>query len=290
MDCDGIVAAGGSVVALGGDCLWAGDARVFIWAIPILYRNFKALLASESGLVTGVLAGFVAGSIALFFGITYLLGTDLTRGARYNFVYFPAVIVLVGAMLSVSWNSSNATYSAPKSGSEASLPNKPKSSRFGIGGKRAVALIWLMGFLSAVTVVNNLGYQKYYRPDLLLQGIQKASSVPILIATTHNTLVQTGEMMGIAWEFRRSSNPEETKPQFLLAHQAQDRCEGTACPAAMVLQQAIAQMPRPLDLWLVNFKAPVNDPLNCFTEDVTQYLTAVDGYAAKLYHCLAADS
>jgi uncharacterized membrane protein len=149
-----------------------------------------------------------------------------------------------------------------------------------------------MGLLSGITVVSNLGYQKYYRPDLLLPVMQKASSVPVLIATTHNTLVQTGEMMGLAWEFKRANNLPKSlvNPQFLLAHQAEEQCQGRACPASTTLQRTLAQLPRPLDLWLVNFKAQVQpEPPNCFAEDASQYQTSVNGYLARLYHCLAID-
>ncbi len=78
-----------------------------------------------------------------------------------------------------------------------------------------------MGFFSAVTVVCNLGYQKYYRPDLFSQLIQQTSQVPVLIATTQITHVQIGEMMGIAREFKNQNYPSSS-PLFLLAHQDQD--------------------------------------------------------------------
>ena len=271
----------------------------FIYALPILYRGFKSLLGqSDTHLATGVLGGFVLGAIALFFTITYVFGTDLTRGARYNFVYFPVVPVLVAAALATSWNASKAPNSELKADIQAllpqktSLPSTSNSPRLKTSGRPAVATIWLISLLSGITVVSNLGYQKYYRPDLLLPVIQKASSVPVLIATTHNTLVQTGEMMGLAWEFKRAKNLQKSlvNPQFLLAHQAEDQCQGTACPASTTLQRTLAQLPRPLDLWLVNFKAQVQpEPPHCFAEDASQYQTSVNGYSARLYHCLAID-
>ncbi|HEY9651369.1 MAG TPA: glycosyltransferase [Coleofasciculaceae cyanobacterium] len=297
----------------------------FIWATPIVSRNLKVLVRQpDTGLAMGALGGFVLGAIAIFFGITYILGTDLTRGARYNFVYFPAVIGLVGAALAVSWKASDRMsdhnkVALPQASRVSSLSNpslshqqfntnleaqfqqetqgslaiRPHASHSKIPGKLAVAMIWFMGLLSGITVVSNLGYQKYYRPDLLVPGIRQASSVPVLIATTHNTLVQTGEMMGIAWEFQRTIDGSTLpiNPQFLLAHQAQDKCEGTGCRASTTLHQTLAQLPRPLDLWLVNFKAPVEQDIpNCFAEDTSQYPTSVDGYSSRLYHCLSADS
>jgi uncharacterized membrane protein len=239
----------------------------FIFAIPIIYRGIKALLEQpESRLGISSLGGFVLGAIGLFFGITYILGTDLTRGARYNFVYFPAFPILIAAALTLGQN------------------QVPKSLCW-----RRISIIWVVGLLSGITVVNNLGYQKYYRPDLLLPVIQQASSMPVVIATTHNTLVQTGEMMGLAWQFKQSKNLTKLAPQFLLAHQEIEQCEGN-CPALTTLQKTIGQLPRPLDLWLVNFKAPTQpEPQNCFAEDISQYQTSVNGYSARLYHCLPAD-
>jgi hypothetical protein len=100
-------------------------------------------------------------------------------------------------------------------------------------------------------------------------------------------------MMGLAWEFRRVTDLQKSplKPQFLLAHQDQDRCDGAACHASTTLQQTLAQLPRPLDLWLVNFKAQVEpEASNCFVEDTSQYQRWVNGYSSRLYHCLAPDS
>ena len=174
-----------------------------------------------------------------------------------------------------------------KPNSETLLGQKAKI--FSINGKTTVAIIWLMGFVSSLTVITNLGYQKYYRPDLLVPMMQQQSSVPLLIATTHNTLVQTGEMMGIAWEFQHNAKLPglPTNPQFLLAHQEQERCvslgiPGKNCPASTTLQQALAQLPQPLDVWLVNFQASVDELPNCLTQEQI----SVDGYTAGLYHCV----
>jgi uncharacterized membrane protein len=225
----------------------------FVWAIPILSRSLRTQLQQPANrLMTQVFVGVVCSAIALFFFFTYFVGIDLTRGARYNFVYFPAVIVLLGASLAVCWNTSR-------------------------NGKTSVALIWLMGLLSGMTVVCNLGYHKYYRPDLLVPLIQQVSQSPVLIATTHKTHVQTGEMMGIARVFKLSGSP--ATPLFLLAHQHQNPNTST-----VALQHTLTQLPRPLDLWLVNFHAPIK--LNSCVA-VTQSLPTINGYDYKTYHCFS---
>jgi Predicted membrane protein len=260
----------------------------FILVLPILFSAFKnSLTTPDTRLGTVIFGGFVLGAIFLFFSFAYILGIDLTRGARYNFVYFPGVILLLGATLAVIFNTPTA-----------------KSQWFNlraieVPGKKAVVLILAMGFFSGVTVNSNLGYRKYYKPDLLIPVIRELSKVPVLIATTQKTHVEIGELMGIGWEWERSSatdfvadvtdvtdvrKKEEVKafdsPLFLLANQRRDGPE----IAAGTLDKTLSQLERPLDLWLVNFRVPVNlEAQKCQVE--SGELPAVDGYEYQVYHC-----
>jgi uncharacterized membrane protein len=260
----------------------------FILVLPILFSAFKnSLTTPDTRLGTVIFGGFVLGAIFLFFSFAYILGIDLTRGARYNFVYFPGVILLLGATLAVIFNTPTA-----------------KSQWFNlraieVPGKKAVVLILAMGFFSGVTVNSNLGYRKYYKPDLLIPVIRELSKVPVLIATTQKTHVEIGELMGIGWEWERSSatdfvadvtdvtdvrKKEEVKafdsPLFLLANQRRDGPE----IAAGTLDKTLSQLERPLDLWLVNFRVPVNlEAQKCQVE--SRELPAVDGYEYQVYHC-----
>src|SRR4028119_905533 len=169
----------------------------FILVLPILFSAFKnSLTTPDTRLGTVIFGGFVLGAIFLFFSFAYILGIDLTRGARYNFVYFPGVILLLGATLAVIFNTHTA-----------------KSQWFNlraieVPGKKAVVLILAMGFFSCVTVNSNLGYRKYYKPDLLIPVIRELSKVPVLIATTQKTHVEIGELMGIGWEWERRKKEE----------------------------------------------------------------------------------
>ncbi|OYD98020.1 glycosyltransferase [Nostoc sp. 'Peltigera membranacea cyanobiont' 210A] len=244
----------------------------FIWAVPILLRGIKIQLQHpENRMMIQVLAGVVISAIALFFIFTYFLGIDLTRGARYNFVYFPAIVVLLGASLAVCWH-------PPQMETEQGKNGITSIGKWGISGKKAVMLIWLMGFFSAVTVICNLGYQKYYRPDLFVQLIQQTSPTPVLIATTHKTYVHTGEMMGVAREIKRANSLQN--PLFLLAHQDRDPNAST-----IALENTLKKLPRPFDLWLVNFHAPVAETVKTCAISDTQSLPTVDGYEYELYHC-----
>ncbi|MEG4943139.1 glycosyltransferase family 39 protein [Microcoleus sp. F4-D5] len=257
----------------------------FIFVLPLLRGALKtSLKTSDTRLGTVIFGGFVLGAIFLFFSFAYILGIDLTRGARYNFVYFPGVILLLGATLAVIYNTPTA---------KSQWFNLPAVE---ISGKKAVLLILVIGFASGVTVNSNLGYRKYYKPDLLIPIIRELSKVPVLIATTQSTHVEIGELMGIGWEWERSSatdfvadvkdvrKKEEVKafdsPLFLLANQRRDAPE----IVAGILEKTLSQLERPLDLWLVNFRAPVNlAAQKCQLE--SRDLPAVDGYEYQVYHC-----
>jgi uncharacterized membrane protein len=139
-----------------------------------------------------------------------------------------------------------------------------------------------------------LGYQKYYKPEHLAEIIQEVSQVPVLIATTHNTHVQTGEIMGIAWEWQigkrdgakiKDVDLSAIFPLFLLAHQEDVFWE----IPEITLQKTLDRLQKPLDLWLVNFHTNIDLELylkaqNCVID--SRYLPSVDGYNYQLYHCL----
>ncbi|MEG4344819.1 glycosyltransferase family 39 protein [Microcoleus sp. A003_D6] len=261
-------------------------AIFLIWALPLLRGALKtSLKTTDTRLGTVIFGGFVLGAIFLFFSFAYILGIDITRGARYNFVYFPGAILLLGVTLAVIFN---------KPTVKSQWFNLPAVE---IAGKKAVLLILVMGFASGVTVNSNLGYRKYYKPDLLIPIMRELSKVPVLIATTQSTHVEIGELMGIGWEWERRKKEEGRRkkeegrrkkedvkasdsPQFLLVNQRRDEPE----IAAGTLDKTLSQLQRPLDLWLVNFRAPVNlAAQKCQLEPGD--LPAVDGYEYQVYHC-----
>lgn len=259
----------------------------FIWAIPKLYRGLKAQWQQpNSRFALQISGGFVLSAIAILFGITYGLGTDLTRGARYNFMYFPGVMVLVGAGLAACWQKILPVDSEEFAASQSSQLQKIWRSN----GRQVVVGVLLMGVLSGLTVVSNLGYRKYYRPDLLMAQIQTVSQAPVLIATTHKTHVQTGEMMGVAWEFRFSDRSSTPPPQFLLAHSECNPTQSACTEAITTLQQVLKTATRPLDLWLANFYTPDNFdlPQTLRSQQCTpdpQADAGVNGYRYQRYHC-----
>lgn len=228
-----------------------------IWAIPILWRGlqfYQKQLATTK--ITQAFISVVIGVNLCFFIVTYLFGTDLTRAPRYAFVYFPAVMVLLGASLAFSWQ------------------NPDNFHKFGIKGKQAVVIILLMGFCSGLTVVYNLGYQKSYRPNILVPIITQNSTSQPLIVTIHHNLTETGEMMGIAWQFK--FNNSQIKPYFLLIHPHKDDKQSN------ILENTIQNLSKPLDVWLVNFEKET--VLNKCVAD-NKLLPPVNGYKYQHFRC-----
>jgi uncharacterized membrane protein len=250
---------------------------LFFWTVPKLYWGLKnGNLGREKRLAAWVLEGFVGAAVLIFFGITYYLNADLTSAFRYNFVYFPAAIMLVGVALSTGWDAATQIAKSPANAVPDGLLGVLR-----LGGKKAVVLIGLLGLIGSLTVVFNLSYQKIHRPDVVAEAIQSQSqSGNSLVAIAHRTHGQTGRMMGIAWDLL-GTNPQ---PRYLLAHHSQQPRSVT-----IALRKALNQLPAPLDLWLINFQDVPTQPLDtvlkqnkCEAQMRTQ---SVDGYRYRLYRC-----
>jgi uncharacterized membrane protein len=243
----------------------------FIWAVPVLWRGCKINWQEPDFQVgTKILVSLMGSAIAIYLTTAYIIGIDITRGARYHFAYFAAFLTLTSSSLVYCWNDDGKF-------DRKILENGINFKQIFRRDRRStIVIFWLVGLLSSLTIVANLGYQKYYRPELLLPIIQKNSAVPVLIASTHESLVQTGEMMGIAWELQKNSQKSDI--QFLLA----TKTEKNTQQATKKLQEIVTNMPRPLDVWTVNFNAAI--ALDKCLLDSTNY-TRINGYSYKRYQC-----
>jgi uncharacterized membrane protein len=86
------------------------------WVLPAMIRGFRYQVKVESSrLSTQVLTGFILSAIAIFLILIYGVGKDLSLAARYHFVYFPAVIAVLGASLAPVWTGENTTIIPAKS-------------------------------------------------------------------------------------------------------------------------------------------------------------------------------
>ncbi|NEQ85911.1 MAG: hypothetical protein F6K26_39235, partial [Moorea sp. SIO2I5] len=143
--------------------------------------------------------------------------------------------------------------------------------------------------LGGLVTVSNLGYLQNERPDLLVSIVKEATEAPVAIATTYKHHGQTGRMMGLAWGLKgmavanSSSGNSRDFPQFFLV--ARDRNSSSYEDSVKQLQQKLMELPRPLDLWLVNFRTKVDlESQQCFREKRSRKWAGQ--YSYKLYRCV----
>ena len=244
-----------------------------VWYIPMIkWGLLQGWKMEKFTLETRMLIYCFVSLVILYLGITYLGGKDITRGARYSFVYLPVITFLLTIVLSVCWQQKTVNFNA-----DFSLKNILYMVKN--NGKVIVCLVGLMGIFSSLSIAHNLGYRKYYNPTQFLEILQANSKVLSLIVTTQQSLVQTGEMMGLAWELEQNNAiAKNLKPDFLLIHQKQENSPETTQKLKSILQEKN----QPFDVWTVNFHAKFDLP-NCSLEQ--QSFPGVNGYDYQLYHC-----
>ncbi|TVQ08039.1 MAG: hypothetical protein EA368_12675, partial [Leptolyngbya sp. DLM2.Bin27] len=144
---------------------------VLLGLVTRLVSARKLVCQSDSGRFgLFLMGGFGLAAITLFFAVTYGLAMDITRGHRYNFVFHPGVVVLLGGLLAVYW---------PTTGP--ARPARIPFTRRHISGRRSVQVIWGAGLISALFVVSNLAFAKYYEPADFVRTLQSESNHPVLV-------------------------------------------------------------------------------------------------------------
>lgn len=221
------------------------------WLIATLRRSLR-FQWQQPNFRTGIQAigGFFILANALFFAICYGLGTDITRGHRYSFVFFPSILIIVGVSLAPFWL-------RVKDFETAKLPFIQRY----ISGRQLVALVIGVGFIGTQVMVNDLTSLKFYNPKVLIEFIQAESKAPAIIGTATTITKQPAvvgiEIMSAAWEIQRKYNPKQqnqnwvSAPRFIIAESNADENRD----ATTELTKSLAPLPRPFDLWLLSFAA-----------------------------------
>ncbi len=255
------------VVVLSGITVAGGLLVTVPWFIRGVEQLWRSPLAQ---LPTLLLSGIVIAAIGFYWLLTFGGGVNVASVFRYQFFYFPAVLVLVGAALA-------AVETIP-------MPVVPRCPAK-IPGPWAIAIVVLLTGLGGLTVSGDWGYQKPHRPDLVAQHIAADFRGPTLVAIPHRNHGQTGRLMGVAWELRRLNPAIATQTQFLLAHYDGDDRSTAIAP----LRQALAELPRPLDVWRINFRSEANAPSQAALAEAgcvpISKLLSDDGYRYQHYHC-----
>ncbi|NET41011.1 hypothetical protein [Okeania sp. SIO2B3] len=251
---------------------------VLVWVFPSLWGGWKRAIASPlAGLSLQILGSFLGFAILLFFFVIYGLGKDISLVARYGFVYFPVVLLLLGSSMASCWQN-NIEEKKPISKLFKNITNIFRAT-----GKKIVVIILIMGLCGALSVVTNYAYQKSRRADLLAQVIQTKSQAPILIAMSYKTHSEIRALMAIGLYFQRlekkANLPTETL-EFVLAKKQ----ENSALLPDSTIAKILTEKTRHLDLWAVNLEVNENDleKFNCWENP--DNLPKVN-YSYELYNC-----
>jgi uncharacterized membrane protein len=244
---------------------------VLLLLLAAVIKGIKAqtaALPSRSALV--ILGGFWLSAIAIFLAIIYGYGKDLSKAARYHFVYFPVFLALVAAALAIEWQKRKTDLTS-------------RLIWLKLTGKPIVIIILLMGLLGSITVVTNYGYRKSKQADLLANQIQITSSVPVLVATNYQSHAELRTLMALGIEFIRlkaRSQKAIAAPQFLILQNKFYRTNNTF----LTLKNSLEKLSRPLDLWAIDLEIdrPALESLNCHLDErsFSRY-----GYHYWLSHC-----
>ena len=238
---------------------------ILSWLLIAIRQYLKQQRKSSEDLVIVVMGKYITFVIFLILIFIFCYDRDLTLAARFQFFYFPAVLMFVAGVFSHIWQAKS------------------------LSKKYLVILTLLIGFAGGLAVINNYVYQKPDRPDLVVPVMIEAQQInpqaTTLITIVHKTHEQTGEMMGLAWEYNRllEDRKEENSnsPLFLLLHKNNDV---TAHLVTESLHRNLALFPRPLDVWVVNFSASEKlETQGCLADQ--NFKRRVAGYRYRLYHC-----
>lgn len=184
---------------------------VLILVLPTLIKQWRRIYSDhQTNRVMKIILGYLLGSFGLFIFLIYGLEKDVSLAARYHFVYFPLVILLLAIALAAAWHQGWQLINNSSIGRGLLTTTQT----------RVVLLVLIMGLLGSVTVINNLGFQKSRHADRLATYIQQQSAPSTIVATTHKTHSEIRELTALALSFTRipqlASSPP---PQLILVNQ-----------------------------------------------------------------------
>lgn len=196
-------------IAIPVSLLMLGFMLWLAWQLlpKIRYRQFSP--------ATWLIAGFTGCILLQFFAIVYLLDKDLTVVPRYNFVYYPGVCALLGAVLSRS---------------------QP----------RLLIALLLAGLLSSVFVVNGFVFQKSYHPDRVARNMTFEPDRPLAVVMSYRSPQEVALGLSFALALRNYSPPTLSPVRFAFIDRAQGYEQAW---------DRLAELPQPLlpplNLWAI---------------------------------------
>lgn len=199
-----------------------------------LWRSTQGKLHQQySQRVTRLLVSFLGGIFLQFAGIIYILGKDLTLAPRYNYVYYPAVVVLLAG----------------------SVWMLKKYSKF-----LAILSLLVLGFISAIFVSTDLTFKKPFHPQKIIGDILPQDAAPLVVVVGYNDFQDIALGLSLVWELGNYS--ERISASYLTFLQRDLQQQDHPILGYKPVWKAISELSEvpapPFHLWVVapGLKAP----------------------------------
>ncbi|MBD2006032.1 MULTISPECIES: glycosyltransferase family 39 protein [Cyanophyceae] len=215
-----------------------------------------------------------------FFAVIYLLDKDITIAPRYNFVYYPAMCAILGAIFTIHLSKV-----------------KIKKATGYRNANGFFTFYFLVSFISCVFVVFNLTFQKPFNPQRVAQNmnIEPDAGLMVVVGYESSQDVALGLSFALALDKLRTPNIDALESKRSLENEKAyfaflDRKTGydNVWQEVSVLQTPLE---KPLNLWVV---APglkrrdypqdlaLSDKYTCNIEQTEHYRI---GVPYQLYRC-----
>lgn len=169
-----------------------------VWVAWQGVRGVKQLLRSPSThFATFTLLSFIICILLEFFGIVYLMGKDITLVFRYNFIYYPALLALLGASLVKSDRKLELRSYRAADKQQRKLLSFIESwdkwrSHLHTSPLQTALIISLVGILSSTLVVSDLAFQKSFNPQKVAQDMNLNSRLPRMVVVSYQSSQDVG--------------------------------------------------------------------------------------------------
>lgn len=253
------------------------------WFGWLCWRGYRHLWQqSSTQLATVTLSVFTLGVLLQFAVIVYLLGKDITIAPRYNFVYYPAVCVLLGASLTLGYKQQS--------------PGNVKNT---FSPSPHLRLILSISLLSSLLVASNLVFLKPFHPQKVAQDMNLEPNIPVMVIMGYKNIqdVALGLSFALAIDQLKSGlddsatkqpsstqNPDRSYFAFLPREQGYEL-------VWQKLSKLSALPAPPLNLWVVapglkrqNYpqQLGISTQTNCILDPTQHYRI---GIPYQLYRC-----
>ena len=119
-------------------------------------------------IATFTLSAFILCVVLQFLAIIYFLGKDISIAPRYNFVYYPAICALLGAVIA----------------NHKPLESSNKLSR--LLSFPVLNSILFVGIFSCIFVCYGLSFVKPYQPQKVAQDMLREPNIPLMVVMGYN--------------------------------------------------------------------------------------------------------